>query len=75
MLGLVLGNILDKSLRRGLVLTDGNLTEFFIRPISAVIWIACLIVILYPIPIVRRLAGRAVKSILPSHGAGPSGTA
>ena len=74
-LGLVLGNILDKSLRRGLVLTDGNLTEFFIRPISAVIWIACLIVILYPIPIVRRLAGRAVRSVLPDRGAGPSGTA
>ncbi len=57
-LGLVLGGILDKSLRRGLVLTDGNLTEFFVRPISAVIWIASLIVILYSVGPVRRLFGR-----------------
>jgi putative tricarboxylic transport membrane protein len=33
-LGLVLGDILDKSLRRGLVLSDGDLTPFFMRPIS-----------------------------------------
>ena len=35
MLGLVLGDILDKNLRRGLVLTDGDLLPFFTRPISA----------------------------------------
>ncbi len=57
-LGLVLGNILDKSLRRGLVLTDGNLTEFFVRPISAVIWIASLVVVLYSIGPLRRLVQR-----------------
>ena len=34
-LGLVLGDILDKSLRRGLVLSDGALAPFFTRPISA----------------------------------------
>ena len=33
-LGLVLGPLLDKSLRRGLVLSDGNLLPFFTRPIS-----------------------------------------
>lgn len=32
-LGIVLGNLLDKSLRRGLVLTDGSLLPFFERPI------------------------------------------
>ena len=36
-LGLVLGDIVDKSLRRGLVLSDGSLAPFFTRPISAVI--------------------------------------
>ncbi len=59
-LGLVLGSILDKSLRRGLVLTDGNLTEFFMRPISAVIWIASLVVILYSIGPFRRAFQRLV---------------
>ncbi|MEO8922239.1 MAG: tripartite tricarboxylate transporter permease, partial [Caldimonas sp.] len=34
-LGLVLGGLLDKSLRRGLVLSDGSLLPFFTRPISA----------------------------------------
>jgi putative tricarboxylic transport membrane protein len=33
-LGLVLGPLLDKSLRRGLVLSDGSLVPFFTRPIS-----------------------------------------
>ena len=31
-LGLVLGDILDKNLRRGLVLSDGDLLPFFSRP-------------------------------------------
>ena len=34
-LGLVLGDLLEKSLRRGLVLSDGDVTPFFTRPISA----------------------------------------
>jgi len=33
-LGLVLGPLLDKSLRRGLVLSDGSLLPFFTRPIA-----------------------------------------
>ena len=37
-LGLVLGDLIDKSLRRGLVLSDGSLVPFFTRPISAAIW-------------------------------------
>ena len=36
-LGIVLGDILDKSLRRGLVISDGDLTPFFTRPISLVL--------------------------------------
>ena len=36
-LGIVLGDILDKSLRRGLVLSDGGLEPFLTRPISAVL--------------------------------------
>jgi len=68
-LGLVLGDILDKSLRRGLVLSDGDLTPFFVRPISAVIWIGCAIVILYSIPPARRLLGRLADLMLPKTGA------
>lgn len=34
-LGIVLGDIVDKNLRRGLVLSDGSLEPFLTRPISA----------------------------------------
>ena len=37
-LGLVLGDILDKSLRRGLTLSDGSLLPFFTRPICALLF-------------------------------------
>jgi putative tricarboxylic transport membrane protein len=36
-LGLVLGDIVDKNLRRGLVLSDGSLEPFITRPISTVL--------------------------------------
>ena len=41
-LGLVLGDILDKSLRRGLMLSNGSLEPFILRPISAVLAAATL---------------------------------
>jgi putative tricarboxylic transport membrane protein len=50
-LGLVLGDIVDKSLRRGLVLSDGSLAPFFTRPISAVI---CAIVLCTVFMYVRK---------------------
>ena len=37
-LGIVLGDLLEKNLRRGLVLQDGDLTPFFTRPISFVMF-------------------------------------
>ena len=68
-LGIVLGDILDKSLRRGLVLTDGDLAPFFTRPICLVLWLIIAISILWQIPLfktgVARLFagfGRLVKS-------------
>jgi putative tricarboxylic transport membrane protein len=36
-LGIVLGDLLEKNLRRALVLSDGDLTPFFTRPISGVL--------------------------------------
>ncbi len=36
-LGIVLGDLLEKNLRRALVLSDGSLAPFFTRPISAVL--------------------------------------
>jgi putative tricarboxylic transport membrane protein len=62
-LGLVLGDIVDKSLRRGLVLSDGSLVPFFTRPISAVLALVVLLMLLAQVPAVqRRLAPRAAAA-------------
>jgi len=54
-LGLVLGDIVDKSLRRGLVLSDGSLAPFFTRPISAVIFAIVLFTVLMYVPSFNRI--------------------
>ncbi len=53
-LGLVLGDIVDKSLRRGLVLSDGSLLPFFTRPISAVLALLVIAIVLMQVPVVAR---------------------
>jgi len=63
-LGIVLGDLLEKNLRRGLVLSDGDLMPFFTRPISAVL--AALIVLIIAMrsehvrALLRRLQGKRV---------------
>ncbi|HMR30993.1 MAG TPA: tripartite tricarboxylate transporter permease [Geminicoccaceae bacterium] len=57
-LGLVLGDLLDKSFRRGMVLSDGSLVPFLTRPISMVLWLLILAVIVMNIPFLHdRIAG------------------
>jgi putative tricarboxylic transport membrane protein len=58
-LGIVLGDLLDKNLRRGLHLSDGDLTPFFTRPISLVMFLLVAGTILLNIPSVHRAAGHA----------------
>lgn len=53
-LGLVLGPLLDKSLRRGLVLSDGSLLPFFTRPISLVFAVVTIFTILLYVPAFKR---------------------
>jgi putative tricarboxylic transport membrane protein len=57
-LGIVLGDLLDKNLRRGLVLSDGDLTPFFTRPISVVLAAICIATILMNFRFVRGAFGR-----------------
>ena len=59
-LGLVLGDLLEKSLRRGLVLSDGDVTPFFTRPISGFIFLLILLVIASRFVRWRPYANRAV---------------
>jgi len=53
-LGIVLGDLMEKSLRRGLVLSDGDLLPFISRPISAVLFAAIVITVILRIPKVRQ---------------------
>jgi len=53
-LGIVLGDLMEKNLRRGLVLSDGDLTPFFTRPISAALFGIIVLILLLRIPAVQR---------------------
>jgi len=57
-LGIVLGDLLEKSLRRGLVLSDGSLVPFFTRPISLVIWVGIALIIALRFDAVSKLFRR-----------------
>ncbi|WP_298722017.1 tripartite tricarboxylate transporter permease [uncultured Ferrovibrio sp.] len=63
-LGIVLGDLLDKSLRRGLTLSDGDLTPFFTRPISFVIFLLVAVTVLMSVPPARRAFGAATGLLL-----------
>jgi putative tricarboxylic transport membrane protein len=63
-LGIILGDLLDKSLRRGLTLSDGELTPFFTRPISAAFVVIILVSILVGIaPVRRAFAGVKARAL------------
>jgi putative tricarboxylic transport membrane protein len=59
-LGIILGDLLDKNLRRGLTLSDGDLGAFFTRPISAVFVALIVLTIAASLPPVRRAAARVL---------------
>jgi putative tricarboxylic transport membrane protein len=62
-LGVVLGPILDLNLRRGLVLSDGDLTPFFTRPISMVLWVMVVLTFLLGSEAVTRRLGRGWRRL------------
>ena len=56
-LGIILGDLLDKNLRRGLTLSNGDVSPFFLRPISFVFFVLVIGTILFSVGPVRRFAG------------------
>jgi len=62
-LGLVLGPLLDKSLRRGLVLSDGSIGPFFTRPISMVFAAVTIFTILLYVPAFKAAVSRARRAV------------
>ncbi len=69
-LGIVLGDILDKNFRRAMVLSDGSVEPLFTRPISAVLAVITISVVCLAIPPVqRRIVG--LMAIFFSNRSGP----
>ncbi|MEP6791146.1 MAG: tripartite tricarboxylate transporter permease, partial [Ramlibacter sp.] len=62
-LGLVLGPLLDKSLRRGLVLSDGSLLPFFTRPISMGFAAVTIFMILLYVPAFKTAVKRTTGAV------------
>lgn len=62
-LGIILGTLLDTNLRRGLLLTGGDPTPFFTRPISMLLCGITVLAILLSIPAVNRLVGRGFQAV------------
>ncbi|MEO1102651.1 MAG: tripartite tricarboxylate transporter permease [Pseudomonadota bacterium] len=60
-LGIILGDLLDKNLRRGLTLSDGDLSPFFTRPISAIFATLIVLTVLASLPPVRRATTKLLR--------------
>ncbi len=65
-LGVVLGDLLDKNLRRGLVLSEGDVGAFFTRPISIVLWCLIAAILLSRVPAVARGLGWLWRRLAPA---------
>jgi len=60
-LGLVLGDLLEKNLTRGLVLSDGSVAPFFTRPLSGILAAITLASILWSIPGATERVGALLR--------------
>lgn len=65
-LGIILGSLLDKSLRRGLTLSNGSLEPFFMRPISAMFVIVIVLSIILSLPAVQKAVSRLIDRLMPA---------
>lgn len=65
-LGIILGSLLDKSLRRGLTLSNGSLEPFFLRPISAMFVAVIALSIILSLPAVQKAMSRWIDRLMPS---------
>ena len=67
-LGLVLGSICESNLRRAVVLTNGSLLAAFSKPITAVLLLACVALLCYPV--VKKALARKNQPQNPGAAAG-----
>ena len=69
-LGIILGDILDKNLRRALILSDGNLTPFVTRPICLALFLLTLFTILSKMAWFKNLLAQAKAGVKGAFGKG-----
>lgn len=67
-LGIVLGELLDRNLRRAMTLADGDYAPFFTRPISAALVAIIVLVILSQVPMVKRRLGIGPRARIGTGG-------
>jgi putative tricarboxylic transport membrane protein len=60
-LGIILGDILDKNMRRALILSNGSLVPFFTRPISVALMAITALIIVSRLPITSKITA-AIKT-------------
>ncbi len=63
-LGIVLGDIFDKSFRRSWVIHDGDLMFYFTRPISVILMVMCFGTIVMSIGPCRRYIGPKIQAAM-----------
>jgi putative tricarboxylic transport membrane protein len=71
-LGFILGPMAEDNLRRGLVITAGDPSPFFTRPISFILFVLVLLSIVGPTEFGRRLSARITGLWRRRTGAGSS---
>jgi len=57
-LGIILGDILDKNLRRALILSNGDIAPFFTRPICLGLFILTMLIVLSRAKWIKALFGK-----------------
>ena len=62
-LGLILGSLAEKNMQRALVISDGNISVFFTRPISLVLIVISVISLLWPVisPVIKKRRANQAK--------------
>lgn len=60
-LGIILGDILDKNLRRALILSNGEITPFFTRPICLGLFILTMLIVLGRSKWIKTMLGKLKK--------------
>lgn len=66
-LGLLLGGMLESNMRRALVISNGNVSIFFTRPITLVLMLMIVLSFVYPV-IRKAFANRKKKKIVVEKG-------